>query len=60
MRYSRRVHTGIVYKALKLPLRLVAVADSAYKATEALDECLALKGYLLMLVGSQESMTHYP
>ena len=43
LRYVRRVKSGIIYKRLTPPLKMVTVADSAYKANDDLSECIALR-----------------
>eukprot|EP00975_Prorocentrum_lima_P055566 11651001-Prorocentrum_lima.AAC.1 len=40
--------------------RLVVVANAAYKSNEGMSECLALPGYLILLLGSQKSESYYP
>ena len=52
LRYCRRVPSGILFQKLKPPASLVVVADAAYKANPGSQECLALRGYITMLVGS--------
>ena len=39
---------------------MVVAADSAYKTTEDDVGCLALKGYLIMLVGSDKTDSVFP
>ena len=39
---------------------MVVAADSAYKSTEDDSGCLALKGYLIMLVGSDYTASQFP
>ena len=39
---------------------MVTAADSAYKSTEDDSGCLALKGYLIMLVGSDYTASQFP
>eukprot|EP00975_Prorocentrum_lima_P025687 5402205-Prorocentrum_lima.AAC.1 len=39
---------------------MVVVADAAYKSNENLTGCLALRAYLVLLVGSQTSTSRYP
>ena len=41
---------------------MVTVADSAYKANEDLTECTALRGYIILIVGSDTSggTCHFP
>ena len=51
---------GIMYRKLQGPLRMVVAADSAYKSTEDEAGCLALKGYLIMLVGSDKTSSQFP
>ena len=53
-------NVGILYQKLQGPLRMVVVADSAYKTTDDEVGCLALKGYLIMLVGSNETESVFP
>ena len=58
--YCKRVSTGIRFKKLQLPLRLVCVADAAYQANQDLTECIALKGFLILLVGSDATDSKFP
>ena len=51
---------GIFYRKLQGPLRMVVAADSAYKSTEFEAGCLAFKGYLIMLVGSDKTSSYFP
>ena len=51
---------GVFYRKLRGPLRMVVVADSAYKSAEDEAGCLALKGYLILLVGSDQTASHFP
>ena len=51
---------GILYQKLQGPLRMVAAADSAYKSTDGDAGCLALKGYMIMLVGSDKADSVFP
>ena len=51
---------GILYQKLEGPLRMVVAADSAYKSTEDDAGCLALKGYLIMLVGNNKTNSVFP
>jgi len=60
LRYCRRVKTGLYFKKLTSPVRMVIVADSAYQANNDLTECLALRGYLIMIVGGQPSRSKFP
>ena len=62
LRYVRRVKCGLCYRRLMPPLKMVTVADSAYKANEDLTECTALRGYLVLIVGSNPSGSscHFP
>ena len=53
-------NVGILYQKLQGPLRMVVAADSAYKTTEDDTGCLALKGYLIMLVGSDKTESRFP
>jgi len=39
---------------------MVVVADSAYKANQECTECIALRGYLVMLIGSQPTTSLFP
>ena len=55
LRYARRVKSGIVYRKLVPPLRLVTVADSAYKANDDLTDCIALRGYIILVVGQSSA-----
>ena len=41
-----------MYRRLEGPLRLVVVADSAYKSNEDLTDCVALRGYITLIVGA--------
>ena len=54
LRHCKRVKTGLFYQQLKTPLNLVLIADSAYKCDDDDDECLALQGYIVALVGHDE------
>ncbi len=60
LRYCRRVPTGLIFKKLEPPLKVVVVADSAYSAKEDSDECLALRGWLVLLVGRDTINSHEP
>ena len=60
LRYVRRVPSGILFQRLEPPVRLVVVADAAYKAKPDAQECLALRGYIIMLVGSNATTSQYP
>ena len=60
LRYVRRVPSGMLFQRLVPPARLVVVADVAYKAKPDAQECLALRGYIIMLVGSNKTASHYP
>ena len=62
LRYVRRVKCGLYYRMLLSPLKMVTVADSAYKAAEDLSDCTALRGYIILIVGSDTSGTgsHFP
>eukprot|EP00975_Prorocentrum_lima_P011781 2506092-Prorocentrum_lima.AAC.1 len=53
LRFCKRVNTGMFYKKLVAPTRIVIVAGAAYKSNESIIECLAHRGYLVLLVGSQ-------
>ena len=44
LRCVRRVKCGLYYRRLTPPLKMVTVADSAYKANEDLTDCTALRG----------------
>eukprot|EP00975_Prorocentrum_lima_P071512 12938116-Prorocentrum_lima.AAC.1 len=54
-RYCKRVKTGMYFKTLVVPVRVVVVADAAYRSNEDISHCLALRGYLIAVVGSQPS-----
>ncbi len=58
--YCKRVSTGIRFKKLQPPLRLVCVAYAAYQANQDLTECIALKGFLILLVGSDATDSKFP
>ena len=60
LRYVRRVPSGILFRRLEHPVRLVVVADAAYKAQPNAQECLALRGYIILLVGSNETASKHP
>ena len=60
LRYVRRVPSGILFRKLEPPLRLVVVADAAYKAKPNAQECLALRGYIVLLVGSNQTTSQHP
>ena len=51
---------GILYQRLQGPVRMVVAADNAYKSTDDDAGCLALKGYLIMLVGSDKTDSAFP
>ena len=42
------------------PARLLVVADAAYKAKPDAQECLALRGYIIMLVGANKTDSKFP
>ena len=52
LRYVRRVNAGILIQKLPPPLRMVTIADSAHKADDQLTECIALRGYIILVVGT--------
>ena len=60
LRYVRRVPSGILFQRLEPPVRLVVVADAAYKAKPDAQECLVLRGYIIMLVGSNATTSQHP
>ena len=60
LRYVRRVPSGMLFQRLVPPARLVVVADAAYKAKPNAQECLALRGYIIMLVGSNKTDSQCP
>eukprot|EP00975_Prorocentrum_lima_P052122 10917130-Prorocentrum_lima.AAC.1 len=43
LRNSKRVKTGMFYKKLVAPFRMVVVADAAYRSNEELSDCHALR-----------------
>eukprot|EP00975_Prorocentrum_lima_P024891 5225948-Prorocentrum_lima.AAC.1 len=55
-RYCKRVKTGMHFKHLIAPVR----ADAAYKSNEDKTDCLALRGYLVAVVGSQPTRSLPP
>ena len=59
LRYVRRIKSGIVYKKLIPPLKMVTVADSAYKSNSDLTDCTALRGYIILLVGQRPTSSTY-
>ena len=42
---------GLRFTRLTPPLKMVTVADSTYKSDDGLTECIALRGYIILLVG---------
>eukprot|EP00975_Prorocentrum_lima_P062784 12887542-Prorocentrum_lima.AAC.1 len=40
------------FKKLVAPVRVVVIADTAYNSNEDKTDCLALRGYLVAVVGS--------
>eukprot|EP00975_Prorocentrum_lima_P000450 85670-Prorocentrum_lima.AAC.1 len=50
----------MLYKKCVAPVRMIIVVDVAYKSHEQLIDCLALRGCLVLLVGSQTSTYCYP
>ena len=48
-RYCKKTTTGLWFKRLPRPMRIVVVADSAYQANEAKTECLSMRGYFVSL-----------
>ena len=44
--------TGIRYTSLKFPLRIVTIADSAYKGSD--QDCLSVRGHLTAIAGASE------
>ena len=60
LRYCRRVPSGILFRRLTPPVTLVVVADAAYKANPGSQECLALRGYITMLVGADKTESLSP
>ena len=69
LRYVRRVKCGLRFTKLIPPLKMVTVADSAYKSDDGLTECIALRGYIILIVGqhatknkgdSVSSSGHFP
>ena len=60
LRYCKRVGTGILFRRLQPPVKLVVVADAAYQSNETNTECTALRGYIILLVGSQKTNSHFP
>eukprot|EP00969_Alexandrium_andersonii_P284997 12598852-Alexandrium_andersonii.AAC.1 len=48
------------FKKLVAPVRMVVVADAAYKSNEEKTDCLALRGYLVLVVGSQPTRSLHP
>ena len=63
LRYVRRVKSGLRYRRLTPPLMMVTAADSAYQANTELTECLALRGYITLVVGQAaqgDQQGHFP
>ena len=62
LRYVKRIKSGLCYKKLTAPLRIVTTADSAYQANADLTECLALRGYIVFIIGasSKGQQGHFP
>ena len=50
----------MIFQRLEPPARLLVVADAAYKAKPDAQECLALRGYIIMLVGSNKTDSRFP
>eukprot|EP00975_Prorocentrum_lima_P045566 9538060-Prorocentrum_lima.AAC.1 len=48
------------FKKLVAPVRVVVIAGAAYKSNEDKTDCLALRGYLVDVVGSQPSRSLHP
>ena len=59
-RYCRRVPSGILFQRLTPPVTLVVVADAAYNANPGAHECLVLRGYNTMLIGSDKTESMSP
>ena len=59
LRYCKRVSTGMLFKRLKPPMRMVVVAGVAYRSTDGGTDGLALRGYLILVVGAQDSKSLY-
>eukprot|EP00975_Prorocentrum_lima_P049719 10406845-Prorocentrum_lima.AAC.1 len=51
LRYCKGVETGMYFKKLVAPVRVVVVDDAAYSSNEDKSDCLALRGYLTAVVG---------
>ena len=49
LRFCKRKSTGILYRKLPTVPRLVIVADSAYQSNEDKTDCIALRGWLILL-----------
>lgn len=49
--WCKRCKTGIQYNRLTPPLRIVTIADSAYKGSES--DCLSVRGFLIALAGTE-------
>ena len=65
LRYVRRVKCGLRFTRLTPPLKMVTAADSAYKADDSLTDCIALRGYIVLIVGQPETKNtgnsgHFP
>ena len=59
LRYCKRFGAGILFRYLQPPVKLV-VADAVGQSNEAHSECIARRGYAILLVGSQKTDAHSP
>ena len=62
LRFCIRNVSGLHYQHLSGSVKLVCIADAAYKSIVELTDCIALRGYILALVGTNDSGvdTYYP
>ena len=51
LRWCKHNKTGILYSPLAGPLAMAIIADSAYKCEPEDDDCLALRGFIIALIG---------
>eukprot|EP00975_Prorocentrum_lima_P068074 12918620-Prorocentrum_lima.AAC.1 len=55
LRYCKRANTGMYFKKCAAPVRVAVVVDAAYRSNEDRSGSLALRGYVVAVVGSQPS-----
>ena len=58
--YRRRVPSRILVHKLQAPAKLVVVPYDAYRASPGAHECFALRGYIIMLVGTRSTASQPP